>query len=665
MITKNLFCLALLLTSLNLFAQKAPFKFGKVTEDELLLDKCDFFSEANSMILGEFGELDFIYNNQKGWQYHIKVLVRKKIFKNTDKDVANISLELYEPSVGSNKEEITSLKAITYNLEGKEITKSKLTSSEKFETRLNDYWVKVSFALPDVREGSVIEYEYSIVSDYISNLKTWYFQQELPVAYSEFRFTIPEFFKYQKNMVGYYHPTEISERDTDENFTYQYTSAPGVGGKIEKGTGTLPSRSTVTTMTAKNVLPVQDEPFMNNKADIPCRLEFQLMSVQMPHQPVEYVAGTYEKFTNELMDRSDFGLALNRGNFAKDEIEKLSGKSDLEKASLLYNWLTNHFSWNGNYSFVSDKAGRQAYNDAKGSVADINLALVAALKEAGLNASPIILSTRGHGIVHPIYPSYSDFNYVVAGVTIDNSMYYADATSGYDFGKLPVRCLNGNGLLVAKSGSRWVDLKSNAKHSTAITSKISFEDGRVKSSMDIKEEDYSAMFTHSELKKEGNESYAEKLSESFPEWSIENFEYDGESNRNKTNMKMELSQEYDNESVIYLSPILHGAFTENPFKRDDRFSPIDLEYSINKRVVVTIEIPDGYAAELPQPAIVKLANNGAQFMYSASAMGNSVTVVSNLQMNQKDFSAEEYPHLKQFFQLMADKNNEVIVLKKL
>jgi hypothetical protein len=39
--------------------------------------------------------------------------------------------------------------------------------------------------------------------------------------------------------------------------------------------------------------------------------------------------------------------------------------------------------------------------------------------------------------------------------------------------------------------------------------------------------------------------------------------------------------------------------------------------------------------------------------------------VSNLFLKQKDFTAEEYPYLKQFFQLMADKNSEAIVLKKL
>jgi len=394
-------------------------------------------------------------------------------------------------------------------------------------------------------------------------------------------------------------------------------------------------------------------------------LEFQLMSIQMPHQPMEYVAGTYEKFATELRDRQDFGQALKKGNFAKDEISKLSGKSDLEKASTLYAWLSNHFSWNDSYSFVSDKVGRQAYNEAKGNVADINLALIAVLKEAGLNAEPIILSTRGHGTVHPIYPSYSDFNYVIAGVIIDNTMYFADATSGYSFGKLPVRCLNGNGLLVTQNGSRWVDLKSNAQHSTIVTTKISFENDQMKSLLDVRNEDYSAIFSHAEFKKEGNTSYADKLSASFPEWSFENFEYDEDNTSNLVNMKMELSQDFNGENIIYLNPILHGAFTENSFKRETRFSPIDLEYSIVKRVVVTVEVPEGYEPELPQPSIVKLGNNGGQFIYSASRLGNNITIVSNLQLKQKDFSAEEYPHLKQFFQLMADKNNEAIVLKKL
>lgn len=653
------------LVAFHSYAQKAPIKFGKVTEEELLLEKCDFYPEASSMILGSFGEVNFIYNSNKGWQYSLKVLVRKKIFKNTDKDAGSISIRLYNPVKGTNKEELGTVRAFTYNFDGKDIQKTKLANSEKFETRINDYWVKASFAMPDVREGSVVEYEYNVISDYISNLTTWYFQEELPVASSEFRFTIPEFFNYQRNMVGYYHPVSIEEKNVDETFTYQYTSAPQSGGRIERGTGSLPSKSTITIMRAANIPPLEDEPYMNNKSTIPTRLEFQLMSIQYPYRPMEYIAGSYEKFTEELVKREDFGKAMDRGGFAKDFISGLSGKSDLDKALGIYSWIRSSVSWNEVYTFIGDKVGRSLLTEGKGSVADINTTLIAAFREAGFSADPVILSTRGHGIVHPVYPSYSDFNYMIAMVVVNNKTYLVDASSGLAFGKLPIRCLNGNGWVVKQPKGAWVNLKEGAEHVSVYSSTIKFTEGKMLSTYTVQKDGYSAIQSFGQFKKDGDEAYASQLSESFPDWTFNNFSFSEESSPENVKLSFEISQDFHEEDIVYISPILHGGITENPFKRETRFSPIDLEYGITNKVLVNIEIPDGYTAELPKPSIVKLPEGGGTFIYSTSMLGNTITVVSNLLLKQKDFSAKEYSFLKEFFQLMTDKNNETIVLKKI
>ena len=74
--------------------------------------------------------------------------------------------------------------------------------------------------------------------------------------------------------------------------------------------------------------------------------------------------------------------------------------------------------------YISSSAGRSAYKKAEGSVADINLKLIAALRNYNIKAYPIILSTRGHGTIHPVYPNYNEFNYVIAGIEIGGKKYY-------------------------------------------------------------------------------------------------------------------------------------------------------------------------------------------------------------------------------------------------
>lgn len=84
---------------------------------------------------------------------------------------------------------------------------------------------------------------------------------------------------------------------------------------------------------------------------------------------------------------------------------------------------------------------------------------IAALNHLGIPTSPVILSTRGSGTLHPFYPDFSDFNYVFALSTIGEKLYFSDATSGLPFGNLPNRCLNGNGWIVSEQGADWIYTK--------------------------------------------------------------------------------------------------------------------------------------------------------------------------------------------------------------
>ena len=52
----------------------------------------------------------------------------------------------------------------------------------------------------------------------------------------------------------------------------------------------------------------------------------------------------------------------------------------------------------------------------QGNVAEINLLLTAMLRKAGIEADPMILSTRDNGIANTSYPLISEYNYVICVV---------------------------------------------------------------------------------------------------------------------------------------------------------------------------------------------------------------------------------------------------------
>ncbi|MEQ9221869.1 MAG: hypothetical protein RLO17_27680 [Cyclobacteriaceae bacterium] len=661
---KNYIVILAICFPLLIYAQKRPFKYGKISQEELKMESCDFYPEAESMIIGKFADINFHYMNDKGFQYKYDVTVRKKIFKVAGKEEANISIRIYEPAVGSSKEELTQVKGFTYNLvDGKEV-KTKLTNDEEYKTRLNDYWVEVSFALPDVREGSVIEYSYSKKSDFISNLDTWYFQEDIPVAYSDIHLVLPEYYYYQINQVGNYFPLERFEENFEEKFTITSRGLPTGDNPNPKYTSTLTSISKKLQYIGKNIPPVIEEPFMNNKPNLPARLEFQLMTIQYPNSTLKHMAGSYDKLNATLLDRESFGKSLRKGNYAKEKIEELAGSPQLVQAQELYYWLKKNVSWNELYSISSDNVGRKTLSDKEGSVSDINLSLVAAYREAGIQSNPIILSTRGHGIVHPAYPNYQDFNYVIASVTIDDQLYLCDAASDMPFGILPYRCLNGNGWMVSETGGQWVNLKENASTTSSVNCDMSVAEDKIHTKVNVEHRDYSSMNTFSKYKRVGEEEYTSDLAKSFDEWEFSNFTLNTSKFIDTTKFEFEISRELDDPGIIYLQPITYGTIMENPFVREERISPVDFPYKNRNVVIAKIEVPENYVAELPQTAIVKLPEGAGRFTYSASQLGSTITILSNFELSKQDFSPDEYGYLRQFYQMAADKNNEVVVLKK-
>ena len=52
-----LFCLCIYSTAL---AQKRPIKFGKISKEELKLSECEFYPDANAMILAEYADIYFL-----------------------------------------------------------------------------------------------------------------------------------------------------------------------------------------------------------------------------------------------------------------------------------------------------------------------------------------------------------------------------------------------------------------------------------------------------------------------------------------------------------------------------------------------------------------------------------------------------------------------------
>ena len=106
--------------------------------------------------------------------------------------------------------------------------------------------------------------------------------------------------------------------------------------------------------------------------------------------------------------------------------------------------------------------------------------------------------------------------------------------------------------------------------------------------------------------------------------------------------------------------------SENPFTATERKLPIYYGYPQKDRYLITVNLPDGYAVEsIPENATIAFGNNTGSYKYLVSQAGNKVSFSVELKMNEAILPAQEYEELKKFYQMIVDKEDEKIVLKKI
>src|SRR5258706_9637640 len=173
-------------------AQKSPVKYGSVSEKDFATKIYSIDSNANAVVIADIGSSKLV-GNTKGWfSLEFKRYRRVHLLNKNGFDIATEGIPLY--SEGQVEEQISSLRAVTYNLENGKVVETKLEKENIFKDKLSKNWVVKKFTFPNIKEGSIIEFEYTITSDYLQNLKSWAFKGDYPVLWREYNLSWPSFF---------------------------------------------------------------------------------------------------------------------------------------------------------------------------------------------------------------------------------------------------------------------------------------------------------------------------------------------------------------------------------------------------------------------------------------------------------------------------------------
>jgi len=627
-----LFTLLLLLNFVQAQNKAPKVKFGNVTINDLKSTECNYAPDAKAEYLISKGVLDISLSEV---EYYVHK--RVKVYTNEGKDYATIEIPLYAPK-GDSKQTISNIKAVCYNLENGEIVETKLKKEDRFEKRLNESYKEISFVIPNVKVGSVFEYTYRIESEYYRYVPSWQLHFDIPVKHNIFDYSIVDEFLYKVYFTG-----NIVDASTGK------TGNDNWGFDSRKGG-----------LYSSNNLPIYEEPYQPNIGDVYGKVNFQLVRFIPTYK--DY-SSDYDALNKQLLKSEYFGMRLdNRGVLKALNLTKRT--SDEAFAKDILKRLKDKVKWNNRYGATSGNYGKKLINGGgEGSAADINLTLVAALKEAGFTAAPIIASTRGNGIPHPVFADLQRFDYTIAAVKLDDNWIALDATSVLPYGDIPYKLLNGDGYIVHKTENGWYNLKEGRKASNSIFIQATLKEGIYTENVSIKYSKYLAYSKISQIKEEGVEAFKEDFISDY-EREINSFEVSEADYENPLIVKFTTTETIEDEDILYIEPVNYCGSKKNPFEREKRFSTLNFPYSRGEKVIYKLIIDKDWEAEPIESQRYALENEKGTFKYLFSFNGTTVDVISDFALNETFYTVEEYPLLKQFFEGYSTLQNELLVLKR-
>ncbi|MGC1244048.1 MAG: DUF3857 domain-containing protein [Chryseosolibacter sp.] len=641
-----------------LSSHSQDFAFGGITASELSMVVYDRDTSASAVVLREFGHA-FISGND----YHLifKHHVRIKVLKKNGLSISNIEIPLHKQ--GSNRiEKIIEIKASSFNLENNRMREESINPREVFTEERSQYLDVKKFAIPKVRVGTIIEYTYTMTSPFVFNFREWEFQSGIPKVESEYWASLPGIYQYNITLRGF---QELSRNESKIIKNCLGGGDPRAGG--------FSADCSLMQFEMKDIPAFVEEDYMTARKNFLSAINFELSEVRHPDGRIDKVTKEWKDAEQELRQESRFGVQLRKGRDIADEVKKLlEGEADdLNRAKKVYDFIKGWYVWNDYYGKYSEYGIRKAFDERKGNVGDINLSLIAALRFAGLDVEPVILSTRQNGSVQEIHPVLSEFNYVVAKVNIGDKHYLADATEKFHpFGMLPERCLNGKGRAIGEKSSYWIDLKPAVTEKTTSVFALTLgEDGVMRGTIHATYDGYAAVDKREVLAGVSQEEYIKDLGKSFGSVSVTGYEFKDIENLDKplgVRLDVEISV-FDNfEAANFLfNPFFFEKWSENPFKSKERLYPVDFGTPVERLTVFTLEYPATLEiVNIPEKVGLALPDQGGRFIFEARNTGNRLSFNNSLSIRKAVYTSAEYHVLKELFARILQVQQSELIFKR-
>ena len=665
---KKLFYTLLLgvLPLLGIKGQYQVMQFGKISQQEIDLKNYSKDPTAEAVVLCDIGDVRFADAQDYSYNVEFTRTRRIKIFTNAGISYGEVSIPLYNDNQGNN-ETLEKVEAFCYNWENNQLNRTELDMSNVYEEKINNRLTFKKFVVPGTKPGSIIEYRYVILSPFHFSLPTWRFQDHIPTVYSMYVTRMIPFYEYTLIMQGSRRFDSQTNIVDPEQRLWGNLSDGGRGTLI--GTG-MKFNDFIHTYIMKDIPAFRDEAFISSDEDYLIKLDFQESKFHSYTGTETAIISTWPKLIQDLLKDDVFGKFMR--SFEKPAKKLLAseidtaGKSPITKCKNIVDFVKKSYKWDEIESIYSTRSQKEFINQKTGNCAEINLFLTQLLRTAGINASPVILSTRDHGKIKADYPFLHFFNYVLVLVTLKDQTFLCDGCEFYtDFNRIPPRCINDKGLVVKDGDLTWVPLNLDYKSidHKEVGIEINPAELKIKARLELNAAEMDAYWYRKTFQ---NDSL--KLRKKIADMGFQEISNVSTSNFERHDLPYTISavgeseiEQLDNKLVI--SPYLSFYPKENQLKQPTRTYPIDFTFADMEEYKCNILIPDGYKV-LSVPENFSLDNSSVLIKTSYTVNGKTIMIESAFGFKKAFYPSTEYLNIKSYFDTIIKKFNDQIVLIK-
>ena len=469
---------------------KVNMKFGKPTKTEMQMTTYESEPDADAVVLCRLTDVEYTIQ-QTGYLVDYREKVRIKVLKpegaryakvvipylkNTPIDSRNSDSKMvlkvdatdnnsisssFDEQAGAmttadldrySEESVEDLKATAYNLQGGKVVKSALKKGTVVEKKIDEQHYQAEFTVPDVKEGTVIEYEYTVHSQLFWQLRDWFAQCEIPVVFAKLDMNIPRYLLFDMEEHGAQRLISTCESGT---MRYKLESDPLAAQTV------VPSNHYI--FVGRNLAGVKKEGDVWSVQDNCAGVTADLKHYSMRGAAVVDYTRTWEQIDDMILKSEDLGNHLNDHSPLASELKeaKIPEIADQrQRAEAVVKLVFDKVDWNGRYE-MSPADTEETLKNHGGSNVDINLLLIQSFNDVGLTAAPVMLRLRNQGMLSMNFPSVKKYTSFVVAVVLPSGNLYLDASSGNGtFDALPELLQVEKARLVMKDNKcQWVKLR--------------------------------------------------------------------------------------------------------------------------------------------------------------------------------------------------------------